>query len=188
MWCLLLFCHWIHGSYSAKWWGWTKWPAGSLSPGHLIFVVKTRVLALGPDRTVCFTLPNWKCNQQSLTHHPHLDWGLMRGHLETSLGGIHLGLITFLFTVFSLWRQTRTLTLGDNNRSMHTIPTHLPNYPQPSCRGRWWRNPHTQTGNTHVRAHTHTRTLSPPCSVQCRWDSELPSLSEMRDQPSPCRW
>ena len=125
----------------------------------------------GPwSHCVCFTLLDWKCNQQSLTHHPRLGWRLMRGHLETSLGGIHLGLITFLCTVFLLWTQTRRLTLGDNNRSMHTIPTHLPNYPQPSCRERWWRNPHTQTGHTHVythtHTHTHTHTFSPLlCSV-----------------------
>lgn len=72
----------------------------------------------------------------------------MRGHLETSLGGLHLGLITFLFIVFLLWRQSHLLTLGNNNRSMHTIPAQRPNYPH--------KDPHTAR-----LGHPQTYTLSP---------------------------
>ena len=95
----------------------------------------------------------------------------MRGHLETSLGGIHLGLITFLFTVFLLWRQTRRLTLGNYNRSMHAIPTHLPNYPQPGCRQWPWRNPHRHRRGTYTCTHTCTRAplLLPFLTLSVRW-------------------
>lgn len=57
----------------------------------------------------------------------------MRGHLETPLGGIHLGLITFLFIVFLLWRQSGILTLGNKNKSRHTIAT-LGTTHSPACR------------------------------------------------------
>lgn len=57
----------------------------------------------------------------------------MRGHLETPLGGIHLGLITFLFIVFLLCRQSRILTLRNKNKSVRTIST-LGTTHTPACR------------------------------------------------------
>lgn len=97
----------------------------------------------------------------------------MRGHLETSLGGIHLGLITFLFIVFLLWRQFHILTLRNKNKSMHPIPT--------PC-----RLPTTQHAAQHVRtpdntnsgAHAHPRTLFLSFFRLISVNSEFPSLSE----------
>lgn len=89
---------------------------------------KTSVLTRGPHHSP----PTANAINES---HPSATWGggLRRGHLETPLGGIHLGPITFLFIVFLLWRQSRRLTLRNKNKRVHTLAT-LGTTHSPACR------------------------------------------------------
>lgn len=98
----------------------------------------------------------------------------MRGHLETSLGGIHLGLITFLFIVFLLWRQFHILTLRNKNKSIAPHPNTLQTAHNPA-RSPARMNPRQHTLRS-TRAPTYTRFLSFFRLISV--NSEFPSPSE----------